>query len=84
MLDESAERVDLLFTDYYMPGMNGIELIERVAVKWPEMKLVLASGYLDEEARARLEVLKVSVLVIVRRPPLGIASCAFTHKLSNA
>lgn len=62
VLEETVDSVDLLFTDYNMPGMNGIELIERVAVKWPEMKLVLASGYLDEQARARLETLEVSVL----------------------
>lgn len=62
VLEEAAEPVDLLFTDYNMPGMNGIELIERVAAKWPRMKLVLASGYLDEVARARLQALNVSVL----------------------
>jgi CheY-like chemotaxis protein len=62
VMDETTEHIDLLFTDYNMPGMNGIELIEKVAVKWPDMKLVLASGYLDEEARERLDQLKVSVL----------------------
>jgi two-component system cell cycle sensor histidine kinase/response regulator CckA len=62
VLEEEKKPVDLLFTDYSMPGMNGIELIERVVVQWPRMKIVLASGYLDETARERLEALKVSVL----------------------
>ncbi len=62
VLEDAPEPVDLLFTDYNMPGMNGIELIEQVSVRWPQMKLVLASGYLDDVARAKLDALKVSVL----------------------
>ncbi|MBC8095884.1 MAG: PAS domain S-box protein [Akkermansiaceae bacterium] len=62
VLDETAEPVDLLFTDYSMPGMNGIELIDCVVAKWPKMKLILASGYFDETARTRLDELRVSVL----------------------
>ena len=42
-----SERVDLMLTDYDMPGMNGLELIKEVAPRWPETKLVLASGYLE-------------------------------------
>ncbi|HLP78442.1 MAG TPA: ATP-binding protein, partial [Candidatus Paceibacterota bacterium] len=62
ILEETPERIDVLFTDYNMPGMNGIELIEQVAVRWADMRLILASGYLDEDARARLDALHVSVL----------------------
>ncbi len=35
-----------------MPGMNGIELIEQVAPRRPEIKFILASGYLDETTQA--------------------------------
>lgn len=62
ILEETSDPIDLLFTDYNMPGMNGIELIERVAVRWPHLKLILASGYLDEEARSQLDELQVGVL----------------------
>jgi two-component system, cell cycle sensor histidine kinase and response regulator CckA len=62
VLAETSEPVDLLFTDYSMPGMNGIELIERVGPQWPAIRLVLSSGYLDEAARRRLQNLNVSVL----------------------
>jgi PAS domain S-box-containing protein len=62
LLQQITEPVDLLFTDYSMPGMNGVELIEQVAAKWPSMKFVLASGYLDDDVRQRLDELKVSVL----------------------
>ena len=33
-----------------------------MAVRWPKTKFVLASGYLDDITRARLETCKASVL----------------------
>jgi PAS domain S-box-containing protein len=62
VLEETPEPVDILFTDYSMPGMNGVELIERVSARWSKIRLVLASGYLDEAVRKKLDSLNVSVL----------------------
>lgn len=38
-------RVDILLTDIKMPFMNGIELLEQVSVKYPEIKKLIFSGY---------------------------------------
>ena len=62
ILEEAAEPVDLLFTDYNMPGMNGLELIEAVARRWPKTKFVLASGFLDDATHARIEPYHVGIL----------------------
>lgn len=62
ILERVDGQIDLLFTDYNMPGMNGIDLIEQVAKRWPAIEFVLASGYLDEYARSRLTELKATVL----------------------
>lgn len=62
ILEKVEGQIDLLFTDYNMPGMNGVELIEQVAARWPKIEFVLASGYLDEYARGRLVELKTTVL----------------------
>ena len=62
VLEESAEPVDLLFTDYNMPGMTGVELIEQVAKRWPDTKFVLASGFLKDAAYASIEPYNVSIL----------------------
>ncbi len=62
LLNASPEGVDLMFTDYSMPGMNGLELIEKVAAHWPRVRFLLASGYLDDATRKRIEQLKVSIL----------------------
>jgi len=62
LLERETEPVDLLFTDFSMPGMNGIELIEQVAARWPKMRRVLASGCLDGPAQLRLAELEVNVI----------------------
>jgi len=62
VLEESAEPVDLLFTDYNMPGMNGLELIEEIRKRWPDTKFVLASGFLNDATYALIEQYDVSIL----------------------
>ena len=36
--------VSILFTDVHMPGMNGFELANVAAERWPELAIVVASG----------------------------------------
>ncbi len=62
VLEKEKGAVDILFTDYAMPGMNGADLIEQVAVRWPDIHPVLASGYLDDPVLQQLEQSKVKVL----------------------
>ncbi|HUB88084.1 MAG TPA: ATP-binding protein, partial [Verrucomicrobiae bacterium] len=62
VLEKEKGAVDILFTDYAMPDMNGADLIEQVAVRWPSIRPVLASGYLEEPIVKRLEELKAKVL----------------------
>ena len=37
--------VDLLITDFLMPGMNGVALIEHAAALVPDLKVLLITGY---------------------------------------
>ncbi len=44
-----TQPVDLLFTDVIMPGgMNGLQLIEQVHARRPEMPVLVTTGYIDE------------------------------------
>lgn len=36
--------VDLVLTDYHMPGMNGVELAEELRARWPRLPIGLISG----------------------------------------
>lgn len=43
----SEVKVDIVLTDVSMPGLNGIELVSRMASEWPRCKAVLLSGHDD-------------------------------------
>ncbi len=43
------ERVDLLITDLVMPKMGGGELVEKVRERFPQVKVVIISGYSSSE-----------------------------------
>ena len=45
---------DLLLTDVRMPGMSGIELVERLAADRPRLDVVYMSGYSDESITRRI------------------------------
>lgn len=48
---------DLLLTDIVMPGMSGVELIERVQRMHPTVRFLLMSGYTDQQlAPARFDL----------------------------
>lgn len=50
-------RPDILITDIRMPFMNGLELIQAVRSRWPEIKIIILSGYEDfEYARTALRM----------------------------
>jgi two-component system, cell cycle sensor histidine kinase and response regulator CckA len=79
VLETETEPVDLVLTDYNMPGMNGVELIEQVAVRWPKIKFVLASGYLDENTRER--ILRTGASILSKPYDLNDASDLVMRKL---
>ena len=60
---------DLLIVDYVMPGMNGAELIGHVQTSWPEIPIILATGYADME-----NVGKVLGAKSILKKPFGMAT----------
>ncbi|MFZ5758077.1 MAG: response regulator [Thermodesulfobacteriota bacterium] len=40
-------QVDLLLTDIILPGMNGIDLAEAIAARWPAIRVLYMSGHID-------------------------------------
>ncbi len=52
----AEHQVDLLLTDYSMPGMTGAELVTRAQQAQPGLKAIILSGYADLPDGAPLEV----------------------------
>lgn len=42
--------VELIVSDFMMPGMNGSELLRRVRERWPETLRIMLTGYANTEA----------------------------------
>lgn len=47
MIDK--EKFDLVLTDIKMPDMDGIEVLKQVRDKFPEMKVIIMTGYQSVE-----------------------------------
>jgi CheY-like chemotaxis protein len=45
MMKDYQGELDLLLSDFEMPGMSGIELATQLAAKRPQMKILLMSGF---------------------------------------
>lgn len=43
-----ASEVGLLISDIQMPRMNGYQLVEAALARWPDLKVVLVTGYARE------------------------------------
>ena len=41
------EKIDLVVTDQAMPHMTGLELVESLREKWPQLRVVIATGYAE-------------------------------------
>jgi PAS domain S-box-containing protein len=52
--------IDLMITDYAMPGMTGLQLAEAARDLRPELPILLATGYADLPADATLDLPRLS------------------------
>ncbi|WP_319486482.1 response regulator [uncultured Cohaesibacter sp.] len=66
LLVEHKGSFDLLLTDIRMPEMDGIELAKSAAGSWPEMTILMMTGYADQ--RERGEGLAAIVHDVVSKP----------------
>jgi len=67
----AGEAYDLLLTDLLLPGMHGGELIRKARARWPGIRVLVMSGYAEDEA-VRRGVLDGSVRFLQK--PFGLAT----------
>ncbi len=60
-IEADPDAFDLVFTDVVMPGTNGVDLAREIRRRWPDLPVVLTSGYshiLADEGSHGFELLK--------------------------
>lgn len=45
--------LDAVVSDYDMPGMNGLDFLQRVRITWPSVRRILLTGRADVHVAAR-------------------------------
>jgi CheY-like chemotaxis protein len=66
LLQVGRRKVDLLVTDYLLPGISGIELMHKMRVRHPDVRVILITGMSDH--RAREEMLNAGAVAIFDKP----------------
>jgi PAS domain S-box-containing protein len=62
-VNATPDGLDLLVTDFNMPGMDGLALVERVRSVRPDLPVVLASGFMSDSLAGRALAMGVKTLV---------------------
>ena len=66
LLESTRHKVDMLITDYKLPGMTGVELMHKIRGRHPEIKVILITGMTDKLMRD--EMLNAGALAIFDKP----------------
>jgi CheY-like chemotaxis protein len=78
----NPSQFDLVVTDYNMPGLDGLEVAQALKQIRPNLPVVLASGYITEEMRAKAPAAGVSELIY--KPNTVDDLCEAVARFANA
>ncbi len=79
-LHSAATRVDVVVTDYNMPGLSGLDVAKKVREIRPDLPVIIASGFIDEELRSQAE--EAGVKALISKPFSTKAFCDLVQQLS--
>jgi CheY-like chemotaxis protein len=54
LLEASRDSIDLLVSDYRLPGITGVELMHKIRAKYPDVRVILVTGMTDRDARDKI------------------------------
>ena len=66
ILEASRNKVDLLVSDYRLPGITGVELMHKIRARYPDVRVILITGMTDRKARD--EILNAGAVAVFDKP----------------
>ena len=66
LLEASLRRIDLLVADYLLPGISGVELMHKIRLRNPSLKVIFITGM--TERKARNEMLNAGAVAMFDKP----------------
>lgn len=62
----SSQKVDLVILDIVMPGMSGIEALQKIKEKYKDTEVIIISGYADKEKA--IAAFRLGVYDLIEKP----------------
>ena len=77
----SDEKFDLVLTDLKMPDMDGIEVLKRIKEEWPEIEVIIITGY--QTVDTAVKSIKLGAFDYIEKPFTPDALVAAVAKALN-
>ncbi len=61
------EQIDIILLDVYMPGMNGLELLENLIPQYPQIPFIMITGV--DDLQIALKAIKLGAYEFITKPP---------------
>ena len=66
LLEASLRKIDLLVADYLLPGISGVELMRKIRLRNPALKVIFITGM--TERKARNEMINAGAVAMFDKP----------------
>ena len=79
IVNQENGNIDVVITDQSMPGMTGMQLSKKITTAYPDVPIVLCTGYRDDIPDS--EILSVGIKAVLNKPMKGEEILAVVEKV---